>query len=369
MTDESGKPDYLGIGSNPAMLVVQKAHPLLLLSQSTYTLSDFKILDAYLSRINSHDPSKRWVRFSRGELEELLGVKQLRQEDLEARLDSLFSPLKFVNTPDGELAKEQLGRIQLFEFANCEIDENGQWQVDLICTETAMKYIFHPEVIGYIKYKLQNIMRIKSRYTYLMYMYLEQQKTLHVTWSVSVDDMRYRVLQCDPSKKSYANFSEFNDKILKKVQRDLQEFCPYSYRSIRNGRRVVSLQIRIIRQDASVPQLPPDPQEQISEDYDDDALTCFLVSALCQSATETCEFTPTQIREIRHIVMMIPEDRLQSIEEMTGYEDDDRRATFAESCYLKMLEQIEALEGTERAIKNRYRYFISILKKKGGLNI
>ena len=59
-------------------LTVQKSLPLFALWRSELTLAEFKILDTYLSRIDSHKPEKRAVMFEKGELEKILGVKTLR---------------------------------------------------------------------------------------------------------------------------------------------------------------------------------------------------------------------------------------------------------------------------------------------------
>ena len=47
-------------------LLVQKSNPLQTLSQTNLTLPEFKILDAYLSRIDSRKPEARLVQFERG---------------------------------------------------------------------------------------------------------------------------------------------------------------------------------------------------------------------------------------------------------------------------------------------------------------
>ena len=67
-------PDYKGAGRNPDNLLVQKSNPLLTLSETNMTLAELKILDAYLSRIDSHDPEKRFIRLEKGQIEDILGV-------------------------------------------------------------------------------------------------------------------------------------------------------------------------------------------------------------------------------------------------------------------------------------------------------
>lgn len=64
------------LGADTDKLIVQKSKPLFALWRSELTLAEFKILDTYLARIDSHKPDKRTVVFEKGELEELLGVKK-----------------------------------------------------------------------------------------------------------------------------------------------------------------------------------------------------------------------------------------------------------------------------------------------------
>ena len=89
MPQEQNLPDYIGIPLNEK-LIVQKSNPLRSLSETGMSLVEFKILDAYLSRIDSHEPDRRFVRFGKGELERLLGVTKISKKDLSDRLDGLF---------------------------------------------------------------------------------------------------------------------------------------------------------------------------------------------------------------------------------------------------------------------------------------
>ena len=55
------------------------------------TLAEFKLLDTYLARIDSHNPDNRVVIFEKGELEELLHVKKINIANLKVRLKHLLS--------------------------------------------------------------------------------------------------------------------------------------------------------------------------------------------------------------------------------------------------------------------------------------
>ena len=119
--------------------------------------------------------------------------------------------------------------ISLFEQAECEQDENGLWQVDLTCTATAMKYIFNIENIGYLRYKLRSITSLRSRYAYILYLYLEKNR-FRQSWEVDVDKLR-QILCC--SEETYKEYKRFNDLILKKCFKEIHEKteCRYSYYS------------------------------------------------------------------------------------------------------------------------------------------
>ncbi len=98
-------------------LTVQKSMPLFSLWRSELTLSEFKILDTYLARINSHEPDRRIVEFSKGELEEKLGVKKINKTDLAVRLKHLMSNV--VELPDQESA-DGMKFVTLFESAEAQ---------------------------------------------------------------------------------------------------------------------------------------------------------------------------------------------------------------------------------------------------------
>lgn len=248
----------IGTGKDPnAGLMVQKSIPLFSLWQSDMSLSDFKILDTYLSRINSHDPKKRTVIFTKGELEKLLGIKKINKPQLAARLKSLG---RFVDVEDRNAKK--IHQIALFEEAYGEIDSNGLWTIKLTCTTNAMKYIFNIEKLGYLRYKLHSIVCLKSRYAYVLFLYLEHNR-FRKSWEVDVDVLR-KFLNCDQDE-SYAAFKVFNDRILKRCQKELLEKtdCRFTYEPIKTGRKVTSIKFT----------LETLPKVVISENYNPDQYT------------------------------------------------------------------------------------------------
>ena len=229
----------VGFGKQPdTQLTVQKSIPLLSLWQSDMSLVELKILDTYLSRINSHEPEKRTVIFTKGELEQLLGVKKINKPQLAARLKSLG---RFIDIEDGNTKK--IHQIALFEEAYGEMDENGIWTVKLTCTSKAMKYIFNVEKLGYLRYKLHSIVSLKSRYAYVLFLYLEHNR-FRKSWEVDVDVLR-KFFNC--TEELYDEFKYFNQRILRRCQKELEEKtdCKFTYEPVKKGRKVVAVKFTL----------------------------------------------------------------------------------------------------------------------------
>ena len=223
------------LGSNTDKLTVQKSQPLFALWRSDITLAEFKILDLYLARINSHVPESRIVLLEKGEIESCFGVTKINLPDLKERLKHLMSNV--VEIPDPSV-KKGVRLITLFEEAVAEQDDHGLWKVQLECTQKAKKYFFNIDEIGYLKYKLRNVVNLKSRYTYVMFLYLEANK-FRKSWEVDLDELK-QILDC--TEEYYKDFRRFNDKILKKVHAEMHERteCRYNYESIKKGRSTKS---------------------------------------------------------------------------------------------------------------------------------
>ena len=217
MPRKKKKPDYVDFPQDANKLVVQKSNPLQSLSETGLTLPQFKILDAYLSRIDSHDEDKRFVRFGKGQLEKILGVTRILKEELQKRLDNLFQKV----TIRDKDKKNGFTTIALFEKAEAYQDDNGLWQVELACTPSAIEYIFNVENIGYLRYRLRNVMNLTSRYSYVLYLFLEkhlQSKTKVL--KISIEKLKI-MLNC--TAESYRQYKRFNDLILKKCQKEINE--------------------------------------------------------------------------------------------------------------------------------------------------
>lgn len=287
----------VGPGKDPeAKLTVQKSLPLFSLWRSDMSLAEFKILDTYLSRINSHEPEKRSVVFTKGELEQLLGVKKINKADLSERLNGLG---RFVEV---EHSDQKMHKVALFEEAFGEMDENGLWTIKLTCTAKAMKYIFNVEKLGYLRYKLRCITSMTSRYTYVLFMYLESNR-FRKSWVVGVDELR-QILNCDQDEL-YKEFKRLNERILKRCQKELHDKteCRFTYEPVKAGRRVAGVRFTLETLADSIE--PPIPGQLSIDDYalDSDEPNGIYAEALPP------EFTPEQVEALRQLaVRKVPYD-------------------------------------------------------------
>lgn len=235
--------------------VVQKSRPLLELWRSNMTLLEFKILDMYLSRINSRDPQCMTVTFTKRELEQTLGISKINIDKLHDDLADLMShtiTLPHITEVDGRsVVKPEDYRnirgydiITLFSLASVRYDDRGMDNITLTCTDQAKKYFFNIENVGYIRYRLHSIMSIRSNYSYIMFMYIESNR-FRGEWDEEVVSLR-KLFKCENSP-TYDRFKDFNKKILKRTQKDLEDRtdCCFDYSLIKNGRNVVRVHFKV----------------------------------------------------------------------------------------------------------------------------
>ena len=346
---EKKKLEITGFAKNPENMLVQKSMPLFGLWRSKLTLSEFKILDTYLARIDSRKPDRRVVHFEKGELEQLLGVKKINTTELKERLKHLMESVVEVDDPTKTKA---FRLVSLFEVAECEQDENGLWQINLECTQKAMKYFFNIENLGYLRYKLRCIVALSSRYSYILFIYVESNR-FRKSWEVGIDELK-QILHCE-NEETYRQFKRFNDLLLKRCCKELIEKteCQFTYDPVKRGRVVCS--IRFTVKTIPVLDIPlMDEGKEIPSLIDDNIE--FLRGSCCKEGTEEPEFSREEIERINEILVTMPDNKLPvnvPIGDMIF-----RRYHYLRQCYAKLNEQ-----ATKRKIKNRFAYLCKMVER------
>lgn len=323
--------------------LVQKSNPLQSLSETKMTLAEFKILDAYLSKIDSHKPEERSVTFDKGELESLLGVTQIKNKDLSNRIDNLFKVVT-IQDPD---KPNKFTKIALFSCAECTQGDDGLWTIKLACSPEAMEYIFNIESIGYLRYRLKNVVNLTSRYSYILYLYLESNR-FRGSWTMSLDDLK-KMLCC--TADTYSEYKRFNDLVLKKCQKELSQKTDiaFDYVALRRGRKVSGIQF-ILKTPQNGTDSPVEPLFNDPEEFD---WADFYGSERLATLAEGCnyEFNKAEMEQIARVLVRIniPCDRTTKSE------------LYGKQFYLR--EKYAALNVImcKKPIKNRFKYFLRML--------
>lgn len=324
--------------------LVQKSNPLQSLSETKMTLAEFKILDAYLSKIDSHKPEERSVTFEKGELESLLGVTQIKNKDLSNRIDNLFKVVT-IQDPD---KPNKFTKIALFSCAERTQGDDGLWTIKLACSPEAMEYIFNIESIGYLRYRLKNVVNLTSRYSYILYLYLESNR-FRGSWTMSLDDLK-KMLCC--TADTYSEYKRFNDLVLKKCQKELSQKTDidFDYVALRRGRKVSGIQFII-----KTPQNATDSLvEPLFEERDEFDWSITYGSERLATLAEGCnyEFNKAEMEQIARVLVRIniPCDQATKSE------------LYGKQFYLR--EKYAALNVImcKKPIKNRFKYFLKMLE-------
>lgn len=227
--------------------LVQKSNPLFSLWKSSLTLSEFKILDIYLSRINSREPDYRTVVFEKGELENLFGVTKINQPELEKRLKHLQSTI--LDIGEGK----RIDKITLFERSQAVQDECGLWKIKLTASASAMKYIFNIEKIGYFRYQIRNIINLRSLHSYVLFSFFEYslRGNCKGKFKIELEELK-KMLGC--TNATYSEYKEFNKQVLKKCQKEISEKTDisFTYSTIKQNRKVAFIVFEVEKPETEI---------------------------------------------------------------------------------------------------------------------
>lgn len=343
-------PDYTDGGRNPETHLIQKSNPLLSLSETGMSLPELKILDVYLDRIDAHNEEKRTVQFEKGEIEQMLGVSRILKKDLEKRLRHLAQTVKI----EDDTKPKGFKLVSLFEEIDAWQDDDGLWQISLTCTNRAREYIFNIDNIGYLRYRLKNIISLTSRYSYVLYLWLEHNR-FRRSWEVDLAELK-ALLRC--TADTYNQFYRFNDLVLKKCYKELTEKTTlrFTYEPVKRGRMVKAVRF-------TVETLPPlELPGQLSLDdmaeAPDDQIE-FLRAALTPSGATEPEFSRMEVEQLWQVLVTVDDSKLPSNVQDNSIEF--RRYHYLAERYAGMNRVHE-----KKPIKHRFAYILKMVKADAG---
>lgn len=337
--------------------IIQKSIPLVNeLRKSKLDLQGFKLIEVYLSKINSHKPDKRTVTFTIAELEKIYG-NTLNASRIKETLQAVFDLEVSDITADPVITET---KIKLFELSQFKYNESGIQEIILQCSESAMQYIFNIEELRYLRYKLRNVAQLTKKYSYQLFMYLLEHK-FQENWIISISEL------IETLNAPYNNYYELNRYILKPCINEINELTSLKcdYYNIRRGQDRTTKEIGfIINSWAELEKVMKEPEPEPS---------------LIETAfTELAEQEPEQAEEldsrtalfmdcfdgaftIPQVQLLIATVNLDKIEQSQYGADIDKYN------HLRKLYKRLIVEEQEKKITNRFKYFLSMVENyKGG---
>lgn len=327
--------------------VVQKSKPLSLIRSVPFSLGELKILDTYLSRINSHDPDHRTVTFTKAEYEELMGIGKTNLTTLKKYTKGMLQKVVEVPLDGGYL------QFILFDAAECKKDEYGVPTISLSCTEKAQRLFFDIEQIGYIRYQLRYALALKKQSSYWLYFEILRER-YHIEWTVPLKKLRDEILYLK-NEESYKEFKIFKRAVLDPAVAEINEKtdCRIEYETVKRGRTVAAIKFKYTPQDKeNAEQMMISPEQlpaPIVEDEEDAPIDnrIELLSGACKK-----EFSSQEMAQILEILVTIPDRKLPH--DAAGGNIEIRRYHYLAERYATM---------NRYKPTNRLNYLIALLKK------
>lgn len=192
--------------------IVQKSRTLLSASDIEYTTNQLKIIDTYLSCINSRNPDDDTIIFPLKEYEKLVGIKKMETRKVAAWLQTLSTLAITIYGDDGN----ELDVLPLFSRLSTKVDSSsGERLVYLKCNKEAKPYLFNLEDNGYVSYRLSNVISMKSKHSIHLYQYLKA-NVYRCKWYISLSNLKEMVLHIK-SDSYQNNFKDFRVNVLDKA--------------------------------------------------------------------------------------------------------------------------------------------------------
>ncbi len=246
--------------------IVEKSKEFIWSKFSSWNAGELAIFDTYLSRINARDSSSAEVVFTKREYEQLMGLKEVRPEQLNRYVRSFIRNGVSIKTDRGWV------NYPLFFRATCEKNDNGEWEVRMRCHPDLEDKFFALAESGYQTYRLKYTLGLKSKYSKLLYCLLKD-NAYRGEWVADLKELRELI---GATEASWESFKEFNRRILKVAEEEINNNTDirFTYEKVQKGRltRAIRFKIKTVASNTDVlpgqmdvydyPELLPDPEPE-----------------------------------------------------------------------------------------------------------
>ncbi len=342
--------------------IIQKSRPLLAeLKQAKLSVTELKLIEIYLSKINaywelSYDNSEkeRTVKFSSQDLKELF-KKKIDISHIKQSLDNIHS-IKVRNAFE-EGTKSTERTIVLFEKSELTIDDNGISEITLTCSQSAMQYIFDIENLGFLQYKLKNVLYLKSKYSYTLFLYLLDNK-FRKSWEIDFDELRELL------KTNYTTYAEINKLILKPCLQEIKANTNlnYNYAPIKRGRTIIRIEFTVTDW-GEVKNIVNKIEQPIIDEFNTVSSQVQSVQPQVEQNERTAFFSECFDNTFSTLqVQLLMSSVNSNCIIRTNYGADIDKYSYLNRMYKRL-----RVEEQDKQIANRFKYFLSMIENdKGG---
>ena len=234
--------------------LVEKSKKLVWAKFQDWGAGELRLLDVYLSRINAREPDSSNVRFTLKEYADLIGVSDLRYQQIQACTKKFLGNVVTLRNENDE---NEWVMYTLFTMARCFKDK-GQYVVEIDCNSQLKDVFFNIAQDGYIKYRLQSTIRMKKQYSIKLYgMMVDMMDLPPEKQRLSLDKLRE---QLDVPKDAYTEFKFFKRDVLEPAVKEINEVSNInvSYDRIVTGRKCTGIKFKICyKAEGEFPVAPP----------------------------------------------------------------------------------------------------------------
>jgi len=340
--------------------LVKKRNVLNEIRPSTMSLTEMRFFSIYLSKIHIDRPDEtRVVRFPLDDFKTIMELEsRINIQHMQKVTNSLLC--KVVNIRNDETGG-YLG-FQLFKECMVDTDNHGDWYVEIDAHDKALPLMFSFKN-KYFRYRIENILRLKSPNQYRMYELLKQYEG--VGWRVfEVDELKELIgVGKDEYEGRWDNFKKY---VLIACQRALSEHTDIKFTYEPHGKKgrggkVLALKFIIEKNEDYTDQLTLDMYIENSKggvfgaddvsDADDEEKNPY--QERIEFFMEACnnEFTFEEV--------VVLQDKMRSVISNSQYFDQIYCYHYISDRYKYM-----ELQSKQRKISKRFGYMKSLMNKE-----
>jgi len=212
--------------------LVKKRNILNEIRANNMTLQELRFFNIYLSKIDSHKPETRVVRFALDDFRAIMELGRIDIRYMKNVTNSLLS--KVVNVPIERENGEFRGYTGFQLFKRCKVyaEESGEWCVEIDAHDDALPLMFEFKN-RYFTYELFNALRLKSSNQLRMYEILKQYEKIG-TRVLSVDELKEKL---GIGKGEYPRYDNLKKWVIDACQQALAKYTDIKFTYEPHGKR------------------------------------------------------------------------------------------------------------------------------------